>query len=295
MPAFKITDCTVVIPAKDERNTIAEVVRACIGQGVSRVIVVNDGSSDDTGEVARQAGADVISHPYAVGNGGAIKTGCRASRTPLTAFLDADGQHCPGELPEMVSRINLGYGMVIGARDGAGQASRVRQFGNWLYNRLASWVVGHSIEDLTSGYRMVRSDLFLQFVPLLPNGFSYPTTSTMAFYRSGYRVAYMPITARQRAGAKSHIRVLRDGAKFLLIIFRITALYSPLKVFAPASATFFLLGLLYYAHTFFSDGRFTNFGAVLFISAVVIFLIGLISEQITSLIYMTTRDTDSDD
>ena len=127
--------------------------------------------------------------------------------------------------------------------------------------------------------------LFREFLHLLPNGFSYPTTSTMAFFRSAYPVAYVPIPVAQRVGQGSHIRLLRDGIRFLLIIFKIATLYSPLKLFVPVSGGFFLIGLAYYAWTFATMGRFTNMSTLLFSAAVIVFLIGLVSEQITALTY----------
>jgi hypothetical protein len=175
--------------------------------------------------------------------------------------------------------------MVVGARDGSGQASVGRSLANRLYNRLASWMTDHDVKDLTSGFRAVRADKFREFLHLLPNGFSYPTTSTMAFFRSAYPVDYVSIRVDKRVGTSSHIRPLKDGVRFLLIIFKIATLYSPLKLFAPVGATFLLLGSGYYAFTYLSYGRFTNMSALLLSAAVIIFLIGLISEQITSLTY----------
>ena len=175
--------------------------------------------------------------------------------------------------------------MVVGARDGSGQASVSRGLANGLYNRLASWMTGHRVLDLTSGFRVARADKFREFLHLLPNGFSYPTTSTMAFFRSAYPVAYLPIRVDRRVGTASHIRPLKDGVRFLLIIFKIATLYSPLKLFLPVALGFFGTGLGWYAYTFATEGRFTNMSALLFSAAVIIFLIGLISEQITSLTY----------
>jgi hypothetical protein len=174
--------------------------------------------------------------------------------------------------------------MVVGARGASGQANAGRGLANALYNRLASWMTGHRILDLTSGFRAVRADKFREFLHLLPNGFSYPTTSTMAFFRSAYPVAYVPVDVARRIG-KSHIRPLRDGARFLLIIFRIATLYSPLKLFAPTAVMFGLLGLGYYAWTFATMGRFTNMSVLLLSASVIVFLIGLVSEQITALTY----------
>jgi hypothetical protein len=198
--------------------------------------------------------------------------------------MDADGQHDPMLIARLLDKLDDGYDMVVGARDASGQANAGRGAANAFYNRLATWMTGHKVADLTSGFRAVRADKFLEFLYLLPNGFSYPTTSTMAFFRSAYPVAYVSIPVAARIG-RSHIRPVRDGIRFLLIIFKIATLYSPLKLFAPAGLGFFLLGLGYYAYTFTSEHRFTNMSALLLSAAVIVFLIGLISEQITSLTY----------
>jgi glycosyltransferase involved in cell wall biosynthesis len=220
-----------------------------------------------------------------MGNGAAIKAGARASSGEIIVSMDADGQHKPEDIAKLLAKLDEGYDMVVGARNHGSQASFGRGLANRLYNSLASLLVGHRIEDLTSGFRAVRAGKFREFLHLLPNGFSYPTTITMAFFRAGYSVAYVPIETRKRNGNGSHIRPLRDGARFLLIIFKVATLYSPLKIFVPASAVFFLLGCANYAYTFIKDGRLTNMSTLLWSAAVIVFLIGLISEQITALTY----------
>ena len=206
--------------------------------------------------------------------------------------MDADGQHDPADIPALLTRLDEGYDMVVGARQAGSQASLGRGIANRVYNRLASYMTGEKIEDLTSGFRAVRAEKFREFLYLLPNGFSYPTTSTMAFFRAGYSVAYEPIHAARRIG-KSHIRPLQDGIRFLLIIFKIGTLYSPLKLFAPVAAGMFLLGSLWYLHTFMNYGRFTNMSALLFTGSVVVFMMGLISEQITALMYKDAGTKDA--
>ncbi|MGC8508856.1 MAG: glycosyltransferase family 2 protein [Thiomonas sp.] len=276
---------SIILPARNEAGAVAQTVekiRALYAQ--AEIIVVNDGSTDATAEVAAQAGARVISKPYGMGNGAAIKTGARAAQGEVLVFMDADGQHDPADIPRLLAQLDAGYDMAVGARGDGSQASMGRGLANGLYNRLASWMTNHPVLDLTSGFRAVRADKFREFIHLLPNGFSYPTTSTMAFFRSAYPVAYVPITAHKRIGT-SHIRPLRDGVRFLLIIFKIATLYSPLKLFAPVSAAFFLLGLGWYGYTFHTEGRFTNMSALLLSASVIVFLIGLISEQITNLTY----------
>jgi len=250
----------------------------------AQLIVVDDGSTDATASIAAEAGAQVISSPYAMGNGAAIKRGVRAATGDVFIFMDADGQHDPASIPGLLVKLSEGFDMVVGARDWAGQAGPGRGAANAFYNWLASRMTGFPVKDLTSGFRVARAEKFREFLHLLPNGFSYPTTSTMAFFRSAYSVCYEPIPVAKRIG-RSHIRPLRDGIRFLLIIFKIATLYSPLKLFAPAAALFFLTGLCYYAYTLVSEGRFTNMSLLLFSASVIIFLIGLISEQITSLTY----------
>jgi len=273
------------MPAKNEAAAIkAAVSGARETFPDAEIIVVDDGSTDDTGELAREAGAVVIRHPISMGNGAAIKAGARAASGEILAFMDADGQHGGDEIKQLLARLDAGYDMAIGARDAGSHASFGRLFANGFYNALASALSGHRIPDLTSGFRVVRAKLFKQFLHLLPNGFSYPTTITMAFLRSGYPIDFVPIKAERRVG-KSHIRPIRDGLRFLVIIFKVVTLYAPLKIFVPASAGFFLTGLGYYIYTYLTLGRFTNMSLLLFSASVIVFLIGLISEQITALTY----------
>lgn len=280
---------TVVLPAKNESDGIRKVLPSLLTSiPDAQVIVVDDGSTDATATTAAGLGATVLTSPYAMGNGAAIKRGARQALGEVIVFMDADGQHDPQDIERLVRKLDEGYDMVVGARDGAGQASAGRGLANAVYNRLASWMTGMRIDDLTSGFRAVRADKFREFLHLLPNGFSYPTTITMAFFRSAYPVAYVPIRVERRIG-RSHIRPVRDGVRFLLIIFKIATLYSPLKLFAPVGASFFLLGLGWYGWTFANEGRFTNMSALLISASVIIFLIGLISEQITSLVYSKGR------
>lgn len=280
---------TVVLPAKNESDGIRKVLPSLLAAlPDAQVLVVDDGSTDGTARTANELGATVLTSPYSMGNGAAIKRGARQATGDVIVFMDADGQHDPRDIERLLGKLDEGYDMVVGARDGAGQASRGRGLANAIYNRLASWMTGMRIEDLTSGFRAVRADKFREFIHLLPNGFSYPTTITMAFFRSAYPVAYVPIRVERRIG-RSHIRPVRDGIRFLLIIFKIATLYSPLKLFAPVGATFFLLGVGWYGWTFATESRFTNMSALLISASVIIFLIGLISEQITSLVYSKGR------
>ena len=276
---------SIIIPAKNEGGAIASVVaKARENYPDAEIIVVNDGSTDDTDTLASKAGATVISHPESLGNGAAVKSGARAASGDILAFMDGDGQHDAAELAPLIKKLDEGFEMAIGARDTGSHANVGRLFANGLYNGIASMMSGRRILDLTSGFRVARAEKFKQFLYLLPNGFSYPTTITMAFLRSGYSITFEPIQAAKRVG-KSHIRPVRDGVRFMIIIFKIATLYSPLKVFFPASLVFFVTGLGYYAYTYVTMARFTNMSLLLFSAAVIIFLIGLISEQITALTY----------
>jgi glycosyltransferase involved in cell wall biosynthesis len=276
---------SIVVPAKNEGNALMCLLpRLKDSMPGVEIIVVNDGSTDNTSEVCANNGVTEIIHPYPKGNGAAIKSGARAARGEVIVFMDGDGQHNPDDIHLLVERINSGYDMVVGARGFESQASFGRGIANTLYNKLASYITGHRVNDLTSGFRAVSREKFLHFLYLLPNGFSYPTTSTMAFFRAGYSVSYVPILAGKRKGS-SHIRPLNDGLRFLLILFKIGTLYSPLKIFFPVSLAIFSVGIGYYGYTFFTMGRFTNMSALMFTTSFTIFMVGLVSEQITTLMY----------
>ena len=280
---------SIVLPAKNESRGLAGVLPDLKQRFPdAEIIVVDDGSVDETAALCQSLGVKVVRHAYAKGNGAAIKSGARQASGEFIVFMDADGQHDPADISRLLAKLAEGYDMVVGARRRGSQASVGRGIANGLYNRLASYVAGHKIEDLTSGFRAVRADKFREFLYLLPNGFSYPTTSTMAFFRAGYSVAYEPITAAKRVGS-SHIRLVHDGVRFLLIIFRIGTLYSPLKIFGPVALLMFLLASGWYAVTFVSTGRFTNMSALLYSGSVMVLLMGLISEQITALMYKGER------
>lgn len=276
---------SIIIPAKNEAVSIGGLVSEIRRMYEdAEILVVDDGSDDDTASRAEQSGATVIGHPVSLGNGAAVKAGARAASGDILVMMDGDGQHKPEDIPSLIAKLDEGFDMAIGARDSGSHAGVGRLFANGLYNVFASLISGHRILDLTSGFRASRADYFKKFLYLLPNGFSYPTSITMAFLRSGFPVTFVPIKALERSG-KSHIRPIRDGVRFLAIIFRIATLYAPLKVFLPISGIFFVSGLGYYAYTFFTAGRFTNMSMLILSAAVIVFLIGLISEQITALTF----------
>lgn len=271
---------SVIIPAYNEAPTIGDLVLKTkrLYPDVE-IVVVNDGSTDDTGAIARNAGARVFSHPYNIGNGAAIKSGIRIARGDILVFMDGDNQHNPEDIAKLLYYMK-DYDMVVGARSNGDQASWGRTFGNTAYNWLASYVAKFYISDLTSGFRAIKADIARNFLSLLPNTYSYPTTLTLCVLRSGRSVKYLPINVLKRKTGKSKISIFKDGVRFLMIIIKISTLYSPLRVFLPVSFMMFILGSANYLFSFLTQGRFTNMSALLFISFILIFMMGLVSEQI---------------
>ena len=286
-------DISIILPAKNEAESLEKLLPELRQQFPDdEIIVVNDGSTDTTVNICNQNDIKVISHVYSMGNGAAIKTGARNATSNILVFMDADGQHTPDDINRLVEKIDEGYDMAVGARQINTHASLTRRLGNTIYNRLASMMTGYPILDLTSGFRAARARHFRKFLYLLPNKFSYPTTSTMAFFRSGLPVGYIPIKAMNRSGErKSHIRLFHDGFRFLIIIIKIGALFSPMRFFLPISGVLFITGLCYYGYTYFNWGRLTNMGAILFLSSLLTFLMGIISEQISALHYKGIQET----
>jgi glycosyltransferase involved in cell wall biosynthesis len=276
---------SIILPAKNEAIGLTELLpKLNAAFPTAEIIVVDDGSNDDTAAVCAHHRVIRLRHPYPMGNGAAIKSGARRATGDVLLFLDADGQHDPKDIQRLLIKFDEGYEMVVGARTWDTHASLGRRIANWIYNHFASYMTGKRIDDLTSGFRAVRARHFNRFLYLLPNGFSYPATSTMAFFRSGLPVAYVSIRAGQRSG-KSHIRLVQDGMRFFMIILKIGTLFSPMRLFLPVSAALLLLGSGYYGYTFISFHRFTNMSALLFMSSLFTFLIGILGELISSLHY----------
>ncbi len=279
---------SVILPALNEAASIGGLIEGIRRVAEARqrtdlfeIVVVDDGSSDGTGEVAARAGARVVRHPYNIGNGAAVKAGMRVAGGDLFVLMDGDGQHRPEEIPALVDALEE-HAMVVGARRPNGHASLPRRVANAVYNRFASYVTGRRIPDLTSGFRVVRAGVAQRFLYLLPNTFSYPTTITLACFKTGLPVKYVPIDARKREG-KSKIKVLKDGARFFLIILKIATFFSPFRVFFPLSLLSFALGFGYYLYTFITEHRFTNMAMMLIVQGVILFALALISEQIAQL------------
>lgn len=273
---------SVVIPAMNEAGAIASVVRELTAAASwCEILVVDDGSSDDTAAQAEAAGARVIRHPYNMGNGAAVKTGIRAARGEVVLIIDGDGQHQPADALRLIDLVGT-YDLVVGARSSTTQAGVRRRVGNQVLNRLASYLTEFDIPDLTSGFRTARTSRFREFLHLLPNGFSTPTTTTLSFLRAGYSVRFVPVDARTRVGT-SKIRLTRDGPKFLLIMLRVMTIFSPLRVFLPIAAVSFVLGAAYAAWTIATRSDVTDSAVLLIILSVIVVLVGLVSEQISAL------------
>jgi len=280
---------SVIIPAFNEGLSVRQLVVDL--QNVARwheILVIDDGSSDDTGEQAAAGGARVIRHPYNKGNGAAVKTGIRQTSGTFVLIVDADGQHQPGDALRLVNQLNE-FELVVGARSMATQASLSRRLGNSLLNNLASYLTNRPIPDLTSGFRAARRDCLLEFLHLVPNGFSTPTTTTLAFLKAGYSVQFVPIEAATRQGS-SKIRLGSDGAKFVLILLKLITIFSPLRIFVPVSLATFTLGAAYAVWTILTQSHVTNSSVLLILLSVIMFLIGLVSEQIASLRFERPRE-----
>ena len=284
MEQNKRYEVTILLPAYNEAGVIGETIRAIRALHPDfEILVVDDGSTDNTMREAMEAGANVWPHPYNMGNGAAIKSGLRCARGEWVLMMDADGQHKPEDIARLLEHKDR-FDMVVGARTRQSETSAHRDLANWVYNRFASYVTRFKVEDLTSGFRLVRLSVARQFIYLLPNTFSYPSTLTLGYLRSGRTVKYIPIQTKARVG-KSKIKLLKDGARFFLIITKIASLFSPFRVLLPISMGFFVTGLCYYAYTFLTQGRFTNMSALLFNSSIIIFMIGLVAEQISQMRY----------
>jgi glycosyltransferase involved in cell wall biosynthesis len=273
---------SIVVPAFNEGHAVAVLVTALRATARwGEILVVDDGSSDDTGARAAEAGARVIRHPYNKGNGAAVKTGIRLASGAFVLIMDADGQHRPADAARLVSHLDA-FDLVVGARSAVTQASAARRAGNSVLNRIASYLTEQPIPDLTSGFRAARRDCLLEFLHLLPNGFSTPTTTTLAFMKAGYSVRFEPIEAAQRAGT-SKVRLGPDGARFFLILLKVITLFSPLRIFLPVSALSFGVGAAYGVWTIATQSHVTNSSVLLILFSAVVFLVGLISEQISAL------------
>jgi glycosyltransferase involved in cell wall biosynthesis len=276
------TRTSIVIPAFNEATSLRSLVAALLGASTwHEVLVIDDGSTDATADEASAAGARVIRHPYNKGNGAAVKTGVREATGRFILIVDADGQHRPTDATRLVSHLDA-YDLVIGARSGPSHANLVRRLGNDLLNRVAGYLTERPVPDLTSGFRAAKRECLLEFLHLLPNGFSTPTTTTMAFMKAGYSVRFEPVETAPRQG-QSKIKLGPDGVRFFLILLKVITIFSPLRIFLPLSAALFLIGAAYAGWTVVTQSHVTNSSVLLILISIVVFLVGLVSEQISSL------------
>ena len=283
---------SVIIPVFNEKenieNFLNEILEFCKGFSFKyEIVVVDDGSTDGTSDILSNFKSEfvrIIHHKHNIGNGGAVKTGIRNAKGEYVIMIDGDGQHYPEDIGRILEKLEEGYHLVVGARDSKSQASFFRALGNAVYNKLASYVADFEIKDLTSGLRGAKREIIVKFLYMFPNGFSYPSTSTLAFLKVGYSLVYVPIKTRKRKG-KSKIRIIRDGLKFFKIIAKITTLFSPMKIFFPVSVFLFLTAILHFLYRYLISGRYTLFTGILVLSSLFTLLMGLISEQISTLYY----------
>ncbi len=274
---------SIIIPVYNEDRQLASLMDAIGRLDLDvEVILVDDGSDTRVQPFSSPVEHRIVQHPYNMGNGAAVKSGIRAARGDILVCMDGDGQHDPRDIASLLEHLGP-YDMVVGARAGNQHASGSRRFMNRIFNGLASYVTGFRVKDLTSGFRAMRADTAKGLLPFLPNGYSWPTTSTLVLIRSGFSVRYVPVNVQPRRSGRSRIRPVRDAVRFLMIIMKICTLYAPFRIFLPVSLGMFLLGLGNYAYTFFTSGRFTNMSALMFTAAVIIFMMGLISEQVSQI------------
>ncbi len=281
---------SIIIPAFNEEASIGDVIKSIKTKYPDfEIIVVNDASTDNTAEIAEKAGAKVLSHPYNIGNGASIKTGMRVASGDFFVTMDGDGQHRPEDIGKLLAEMQT-YDMAVGQRTFSDQASFGRYMGNLFYNKFASYVTKFNVKDLTSGFRAVNAGMAKRFLYLFPNTYSYPTTLTLSVLRSGRSVKYVPISSNKRQKGKSGINLFKDGVRFFMIIIKICTLFSPLRIFLPVSGSLFLMGIFHYLITYFTSGRFTNMSALLLVTGVVVFMMGLVSEQICQMRFERTGD-----
>jgi|YNPBryBLVA2012_1023415.scaffolds.fasta_scaffold11809_2 glycosyltransferase involved in cell wall biosynthesis len=279
---------SVVIPAFNEAHNIGAVVqrvRAALPD--AEILVVDDASQDGTAAAALAAGARVERHPTNRGNGAAVKTGIRHASGEVVLLMDADGQMDPRYIPDLLGGIAAGYDMVVGARTRETQGDTLaRRLGNRALDALGAYLVEAEVRDLTSGYRAMRREVIMEFLHLLPNRYSYPTTSTLSLLKAGYCVGFVSIEGQRRQGGRSSQKLLKNGVRFGLIILRIISLFAPLRVYFPIALGMFFLSLLAYIASVAVNGvwlKIPNATAALFVGGIIVFMFGLLAEQIAAL------------
>ncbi|MCX6175432.1 MAG: glycosyltransferase family 2 protein [Ignavibacteriales bacterium] len=281
---------TVIIPVYNEETAIEKTLMELTIYSEKNnweVLVVNDGSTDNTKNILNSIySIKVIYHPYNKGYGAALKAGIKNATTDLICFYDADGQHNPNDVEQLILNLD-NYDMLVGERQKDSHKEWVRRPGKWLLSKVANFLTGRKIPDLNSGLRLVKRNVILKLLHLFPDGFSFSTTSTIAFLNLGLNVGYYPIKTNKRIG-KSSVRQLKHGSNVLLLILRLIILFNPLKVFVPISFLIFMLGIIYEVmqgivmiesgHERLIPGAF-----FLMITGILIFFFGLVVDQVSEM------------
>ena len=276
------SDITIVIPAYNEEKGIGNVLLN-LKKLVSdyQLLVIDDGSTDNTFEIVKNSGVNVVCHKYNKGYGAALKTGLRNAKTSVVLYIDADGQHNPEDIDRIAEHIDE-YDMVVGARTKKSTVSLLRRPGKKILSITANYLSGHQIPDLNSGFRAIKKNKAMEFMHILPNTFSFTTTITLAFLKSGYDVKYVPIQTIDRVGT-SKIKPFRDGFRFIMLIVRTITLFDPLKVFLPISIALFTIGMVYGLYTLISALNISDASVIMITASILIFFFGLLADQISSI------------
>lgn len=280
------TETSIVIPAYNEECGLVfalENLRRCGLLDTCEVVVVDDASTDKTAEVAeRFSGVRLIRHGVNKGYGAALKTGIRASRGQKIVVLDGDGQHPAEPIREVIRMLDTSA-LVIGGRDRRSLQSKSRLIGKAVIRWLAEYLFEQRLPDYNSGFRGFRREAITPVLNLMPNGFSFSTTSTLAFLKLGYEIGEIPITVAPRQGRPSSVKFARDGGKTILLICRIIMLFNPLKIFVPGAAFMTAVGVIWAAVGVLFYQRVPNSAVALLTLGFLLFFVGLLADQISIL------------
>jgi len=273
-------ECTIIIPAYNEEEGIRSVINGLKSMPDKyEILVVDDGSTDNTFKIASETGVRVIRQPYNKGYGAALKTGIRNAKSNLVLFMDADGQHQTSDIKEIM-RYTGNYDMVVGARTKRTKISFLRKPGKKILAIIANYLAGMKIPDLNSGFRVIKKDVVMEFMHILPNSFSFTTTITLGCIMAGYSIKYVPINMLERVGT-SKINPFRDGSRFILLMIRTIMLFNPLKIFLPISVIIFLLGISDLTYELIYYFNVSSLSILLFLSSLIVFFIGIMADQIS--------------
>ena len=282
---------TILIPAYNVEASISNVLEGLHEwRERAEIIVIDDGSTDRTPEISERAGVRVIRHRINKGYGAALKTGIRAASGDIIVMMDADGEHNVAQVSRLLDAMS-GNDMVVGARGKGSHAPLIRRPGKWILSKVANYLAQADIPDLNSGFRAFRKDIAKLFLHILPNGFSFTTTLTLALFKEGYNTAYVPITTTPRVGSPSTVNPIRDGINTLMLIVRIIALFDPIKVFLPTSIALFLLGAVYwigsgifrYASHIEPAFHIPSGAVTAILASIIVFMFGILADQVSAI------------